>query len=117
MSQGVYWTTSQINSLALDQAQTVSPRYGSGEIIIDDDWTATANGIVYFIGNINTAQYGSTVSVSVHGTMVWRVVWNVDQQNYNFDIPGSVLVRDGDSVKFAASKGGRWTARYFVPVS
>ena len=117
MSHIVYWTTSEINSLALAQARTVSPRFASRQTISSNSWTAPSNGVVYFIGNINTTQYGSSITVSIAGTPVWRTVWNVDTQNYNWDVSGNVLVRDGDSVTFATSNGGKWQSRIFVPIN
>lgn len=116
-SPNVYFTTSQINSLALTQARTVSPRFASRQTISSNSWTAPSNGIVYFIGNVDTTKYGSSITVSIAGTPVWRTIWNVDAQNYNFDTSGNILVRDGDSVTFATSKGGRWLSRIFVPIS
>lgn len=113
MSPNVYFTTQD----ALAQARTVAPRYGSRVTISDDSYSAPSNGVIYFIGNINTTQYGSAVSVAVGGTVVWRVKWNVDQQNYNWDASGSVLVRQGDSVTFSSDKGGSWTSRIFVPIN
>ena len=109
----MYFTTQD----ALTQARTVSPRYASRATISDNSYSAPSNGVIYFIGNINTTQYGSTVSVAVGGTVVWRVVWNVDQQNYNWDASGSVLVRQGDSITFSSDKGGRWVSRIFVPIN
>lgn len=116
-SPNVYWTTSEINSLALAQARTVSPRFASRQTISSNSWTAPSNGIVYFIGNVDTAKYGSSVTVSLGGVPVWRTIWNVDVQNYNWDVSGNVLVRDGDSVTFATSNGGRWSSRIFVPIN
>lgn len=116
-TQNVNWTTSEINSLALAQARTVSPRFTSRQNITTNSWTAPSNGIVYFIGNINTTQYGSSITVSIAGTPVWRTIWNVDTQNYNWDCSGNILVRDGDSVTFATSNGGRWRSRIFVPIN
>ena len=113
MSPNVYFTTQD----ALAQARTVAPRYASRVTISANSYTAPSNGVIYFIGNINTTQYGSTISVAVGGTVVWRVTWNVDQQNYNWDASGSVLVRQGDSVTFSSNKGGRWVSRIFVPIN
>lgn len=129
MSQGVYWTTSDIadiaddrvNALApgiaLTQARTVSPRYSSRVTISANSYTAPSNGIVYWIGNINTTQYASNLHVSVAGVEVWRVVWNVDAQNYNWDVSGSALVRSGDRVTFASGNSAAWSSRIFVPIS
>lgn len=113
----VYWSTSDINSLALAQARTVSPRFASRQNITTNSWTAPNNGIVYFIGNVDTTQYASSISVSIEGVTVWRTIWNVDAQNYNWDNSGNILVRKGDDVTFAASKGGRWQSRIFVPIN
>ena len=129
MSPNVYWTTSEIEgiaddqindlvpSLALAQARTVSPRYSSRQTISSSSWTAPSNGIVYFIGNINTTQYASSLSVSVGGTVVWRTIWNVDAQNYNWDTSGNILVRQGDKLSFATSNGAVWSSRIFVPIN
>lgn len=129
MSHIVYWTTSEIEgiaddqindlvpSLALAQARTVSPRYSSRQTISSSSWTAPSNGIVYFIGNINTTQYASSLSVSVGGTVVWRTIWNVDAQNYNWDTSGNILVRQGDKLSFATSNGAVWSSRIFVPIN
>ena len=116
-SPNLYWTTSSINSLALTQARTVSPRFASKQNITTNSWTAPSNGIVYFIGNVDTTKYASTISVAIAGTIVWRTIWNVDARNYNFDTSGNILVRDGDRVTFAASNGGKWASRIFVPVN
>ena len=117
MPPNLYWTTSEINSLALTQARTVSPRYSSRQTISSNSYTAPSNGIVYFIGNINTTQYASSLSVSVGGTVVWRTIWNVDAQNYNWDVSGNVLVRQGDQLTFATSNGAAWASRIFVPIN
>ena len=129
MSHIVYWTTSEIEgiaddrindlvpSLALTQARSVSPRYSSRVTISANSYTAPSNGIVYWIGNINTTQYSSNLHVSVAGVEVWRVVWNVDAQNYNFDVSGSVLVRAGDRVTFTSGNSAAWSSRIFVPIS
>lgn len=117
MSPNVYWTTSEINSLALTQARTVSPRYSSRTTISANSYTAPSNGIIYWIGNINTTQYGSNLHVSVAGVEVWRTVWNVDAQNYNWDVSGSALVRSGDRVTFTSGASGTWSSRIFVPVN
>lgn len=129
MSPNVYWTTSEIEgiaddrindlvpSLALTQARSVSPRYSSRVTISANSYTAPSNGIVYWIGNINTTQYSSNLHVSVAGVEVWRVVWNVDAQNYNFDVSGSVLVRAGDRVTFTSGNSAAWSSRIFVPIS
>ena len=123
-SQNVDWTTKiqtmindQVPSIALTQARTVSPRYSSRQNITTNSWTAPSNGIVYWIGNINTTQYGSNLHVSVAGVEVWRIVWNVDAQNYNWDASGSVLVRAGDRVTFTSGNSGRWSSRIFVPIN
>ena len=116
-TQNVNWTTEEINSLALTQARTVSPRFASKQNISSNSWTAPSNGIVYFIGNVDTTKYASTISVAIAGTVVWRIIWNVDTQNYNWDTSGNILVRDGDKVTFAASNGGRWISRIFVPIN
>lgn len=116
-SQSKDWTTQEINSLALAQARTVSPRFASRQNITTNSYTAPSNGIVYFIGNIDTTKYASSITVSIAGTQVWRTTWNVDAQNYNFDTSGNILVRDGDQVTFATSNGGRWVSRIFVPIN
>ena len=116
-TRNVNWTTSEINSLALAQARTVSPRFASRQNITTNSWTAPSKGIVYFIGNIDTTQYASALSVSIEGQVVWRTIWNVDAQKYNWDVSGNILVRDGDSVTFTTSKGGRWQSRVFVPIN
>ena len=113
MSPNLYFTASD----ALAQARTVAPRYASSVTISANTYSAPSNGVIYFIGNVDTAQYGSTVSVAVGGTEVWRVIWNVDRQNFNWDASGSVLVRQGDSVTFSSNKGGRWWSRIFVPIN
>ena len=123
-SQNVDWTTQiqtmindQVPSIALTQARTVSPRYSSRQNITANSWTAPSNGIVYWIGNINTTKYGSNLHVSVAGVEVWSVVWNVDAQNYNWSVSGSVLVRAGDRVTFTSGNSGRWLSRIFVPIN
>lgn len=116
-SPNVYWTTSEINSLALTQARTVSPRYSSRTTISANSYTAPSNGIIYWIGNINTAQYGSNLHVSVAGVEVWRTVWNVDAQNYNWDVSGSAMVRSGDRVTFTSGNSATWSSRIFVPIN
>ena len=116
-SQNKDWTTSEINSLALTQARTVSPRFSSRQSITSNSYTAPSNGIIYFIGNINTAQYASSLSVSIEGQVVWRVIWNVDTQNYNWDTSGNILVRQGDDVTFTSDKGATWSTRIFVPIN
>lgn len=113
----VYWSEGDINSLALAQARTVAPRFTSKQNITTNSWTAPSNGIVYFIGNVDTTQFGSTISVAIEDVVVWRTVWNVDAQNYNFDPSGNILVRQGDKVTFAANKGGKWMGRSFVPIN
>lgn len=117
MSHIVYWTTSDINDLALTQARTVSPRFSSRQNITSNSWTAPSNGIVYFIGNINTAQYASSLGVFIGGVVVWRTIWNVDAQNYNWDVSGNVLVRQGDQLSFTSDKGAAWASRIFVPIN
>jgi len=57
-SPNVYFTTQD----ALAQARTVSPRYASRATISANSYSVPSNGVIYFIGNINTAQYGSTIS-------------------------------------------------------
>lgn len=123
-TQNVDWTTqiqTMINDLvpdiALTQARSVSPRFASRQNITTNSWKAPSNGIVYFIGNVDTTKYGSSVTVSLGGVPVWRTIWNVDAQNYNWDNSGNVLVRAGDSVTFATSNGGRWISRIFVPIN
>lgn len=116
-SPNLYWTTSDINSLALAQARTVSPRFASRQNITTNSWTAPSNGIVYFIGNVDTTKYASSITVSIAGTQVWRTVWNVDAQNYNWDASGNILVRQGDKVTFATNNGGQWSSRIFVPIN
>ena len=128
-SQFVYWTTSEITDIAddrvnalapgiaLTQARTVSPRYSSRVTISANSYTAPSNGIIYWIGNINTTQYASNLHVSVAGVEVWRVVWNVDAQNYNFDVSGSALVRTGDRVTFTSGNSAAWSSRIFVPIN
>lgn len=128
-SPNVYWTTSEIEgiaddqiddlvpSLALAQARTVSPRFASRQTISSNSWTAPSNGIVYFIGNINTAQYASSLGVFIGGVVVWRTIWNVDAQNYNWDVSGNILVRQGDRVTFTNDKGAQWSSRIFVPIN
>lgn len=128
-TQNKNWTTQEIEqiaddqidslvpSLALTQARTVSPRFASRKNITTNSWTAPSNGIVYFIGNVDTTKYASSVTVSLGGVPVWRTIWNVDAQNYNFDTSGNILVRDGDKVTFATSNGGRWISRIFVPIN
>lgn len=115
--QSKNWTESDINRLALTQALTVSPRFDDREDITANSYTAPSNGIIYFIGNVDTTQFGSTVSVAIEGVVVWRTIWNVDRQNYNWDTSGNILVRQGDQVTFAASKGGKWIGRSFVPIN
>ena len=116
-TQSKDWTTSEINSLALAQARTVSPRFASRQTISSNSWTAPSNGIVYFIGNVDTTKYGSAISVAIAGVVVWRIIWNVDTQNYNWDTSGNIVVRQGDTVTFATSNGGRWSTRIFVPIN
>ena len=116
-SPNVYWTTSDINSLALTQARSVSPRYASRVTISANSYTAPSNGIIYWIGNINTTQYASNLHVSVAGVEVWRTVWNVDAQNYNWAVSGSALVRSGDRVTFTSGNSATWSSRIFVPIN
>ena len=116
-TQNKDWTTSEINSLALAQARTVSPRWSSRQNITSNSWTAPSNGIVYFIGNINTAQYASSLGVFIDDVVVWRTIWNVDVQNYNWDVSGNVLVRQGDQLSFTTSNGANWAQRIFVPIN
>lgn len=116
-SQSKDWTTSEINSLALTQARTVAPRFASRQTISSNSWTAPSNGIVYFIGNINTTQYASSLGVFIEGQVVWRTIWNVDAQNYNWDVSGNILVRQGDDVSFTTNNGARWSTRIFVPIN
>lgn len=113
----VYWTTSEINSLALTQARSVAPRFASRQTISSNGWTAPSNGIVYFIGNINTTQYASSLGVFIGGQVVWRTIWNVDAQNYNWDVSGNVLVAQGDQLSFTTSNGAQWAQRIFVPIN
>ena len=113
MSPNLYFTASD----ALAQARTVAPRYASRVTISANTYSAPSNGVIYFIGNIDTTQYASTISVAVGGAVVWRVTWNVDARNYNYDTSGNVLVRQGDSVTFSSDKGGRWVGRIFVPIN
>lgn len=128
-SPNLYWTTTEIEeiaddqinslvpSLALTQARTVSPRFASRKNITSNSWTAPGNGIVYFVGNINTTQYASSLEVYISGVLVWGVTWNVDAQNYNWDVSGNVLVRKGDKLSFINDNGAHWNSRIFVPVS
>lgn len=112
-----YWTQADINSLALTQARTVAPRFASRQNITTNSWTAPSNGIVYFIGSVDTTKYASSITVSIAGTVVWRTIWNVDAQNYNWDCSGNILVRQGDKVTFATSNGGKWVSRIFIPIN
>ena len=113
----LYWTQADINSLALAQARTVAPRFASRQNITTNSYTAPSNGIIYFIGNINTTQYASSLGVFIEGQVVWRTIWNVDAQNFNWDVSGNVLVRQGDDVSFTSDKGAQWSTRIFVPIN
>lgn len=79
-------------------------------------YTATTPGFYTFRANINTNKYGSSVTATVNGTIVWRCQWNSHIANYNVQFDEEILLLAGDTITVAVANDASVSNLNFRPL-